>query len=139
MKLKCESCNILSTEGVWDFLGWLFFAECWLFNFSVLFFSKLFKGKFLTRNTMSSASDAAESYSQSDIEKLACAARYLSTDMPEVGYLRPLLVTLKSVSYFLSNTELIQAPHSREKKHISAKIFKSCTFINSPRIHSIYD
>lgn len=88
---------------------------------------------------MSSVSDAAESYSQSDTEKLACAVRYFSTDMPEVGYLRLLLVTLKSVSYFLSNTELIQAPHSREKEHISAKIFKSCTFINSPQTHSIYD
>lgn len=100
MEFKCESCNILSTEGVWDFLSWLFFAGCWLFNFSFLFFNKFFKGKFLIRNTMSSVSDAAESYSQSDIEKLAYTARYLSRDMPEVGYLRLLLVTLKSVSYF---------------------------------------
>ena len=38
---------------------------------------------------------------------------------------------LKSVSYFLSNTELIQAPHSREKEHISATAFKSCTLITS--------
>ena len=67
----------------------------------VLFFNKLFKGKLLTRNSsLPSVSDAANSYSQCDTGKLACVARYVSTDIPEIGYLRLLFLTLKSVSYF---------------------------------------
>lgn len=105
-----------------------------------LFFHKLFKGKFLTRNTsLSWIADAVDSYSPCDTEKLSCAGRYISTDTPEVGYLRLLLVTLKSVSYFLSNAEPMQAPHSREEECISAKAFKSHTFVLSPKIHGIYD